>query len=368
MVASQSSGTQVAHAGTQHYATLDAMRGAAALSVAAMHASKLGNLQLMPSGYLAVDLFFMLSGFVIANAYDARLAAGLGARRFMLQRFIRLYPLYLLGTAVGVAVVAAGLDASWSGAGLARATGYAAAMLPVPPWPAGVDDHSTLYPLNDAAWSLLFELLVNLLFVLVHRRLGLRLLVIWVGLAALGLAATVVDAGSLERGWSWDGFAVGAARVGFSFPLGVLLCRLQAADQLPRWRMPSWGVVAAMLALLTLPSPGYAGEMWRDLGIVMLVMPVLLIAGIHSETAVPGVADWLGTVSYPLYMLHGPVLALLVGLALRHGYAADAIPLWYRQAGMLMVVLACVPVARLFDTPARRWLSGLVARSRPALR
>ncbi len=344
------------------------MRGAAALSVAVMHGSKLGHLQLMPSGYLAVDLFFMLSGFVIANAYEARLAAGLGARRFMLQRVIRLYPLYLLGTGLGVAVIAAGLDAGWSGAGLAQASGYAAAMLPVPPWLDGINDHYTLYPLNDAAWSLLFELLVNVVFALVHRRLGLRGLAIWVGLAALALVAAVADAGSLERGWSWDGFAVGAARVGFSFPLGVLLYRLHSAARLPRWPLPAWGAVAAMLALLMIPSPGLPSEMWRDLGIVTLAMPMLLSVGIHAEMASPALADWLGEVSYPLYMLHGPVLTLLVGLALRQGYAADAIPLWYRQLGMLVVVLACAPVARLYDMPVRRWLTGLLVRPRPVLR
>ncbi len=348
------------------------MRGTAALAVAVMHASKLGNFQLMPSAYLAVDMFFMLSGFVIANAYDARLGAGLGAGRFMLQRLVRLYPMYLLGTAVAVAVVLCGLDSSWSGKGLARATGYATAMLPIPPWLDGVDDHYTLYPLNDAAWSLLFELLVNLVFVAVHRWLGLRALLIWVGLAALLLVTAVVDAGSLERGWSWDGFAVGAARVGFSFPLGVLLQRLYAAGRLPRWRVfardvPGWGVVGAMLALLMLPSPGEAADMWRDLGIVMLVMPALLAAGVHSKLAIARLADWLGEVSYPLYMLHGPVLALLVGLALRRGYAADMIPLWYRQIGMLLVVLACAPVARRFDTPLRRWLTGRLAPRRPVL-
>ncbi len=354
----------MARGGTQHFTTLDAMRGTAALAVAVMHASKLGDLQLMPSAYLAVDMFFMLSGFVIANAYDARLRGGLGAGRFMLQRLVRLYPLYLLGTAVAVLVIASGLDGGWTGAGAAQASGYAAAMLPIPPWLDGVDGHYTLYPLNDAAWSLLFELLVNLVFVLVHRWLGLRALLLWTGLAAILLVAAVVDAGSLERGWAWDGFAVGAARVGFAFPLGVVVQRLHAAGRLPRRRVPAWGVVAAMLALLMVPSPGEAPEMWRDLGIVMLVMPVLLIAGVHGEIGAAGVAAWLGEVSYPLYMLHGPVLALLVGLALRQGYAADMVPLWYRQSGMLAVVIACAPVARWLDMPVRRWLTARLAPRR----
>ncbi len=346
----------MARAGTQHFRTLDALRGTAAIAVAVMHGSKLGDFQLLPSAYLAVDLFFMLSGFVLAYAYDARLAAGYGARRFLLQRLIRLYPLYLIGTAVALAVVLAGLDDDWTRAGLAEAGGYAAAMLPVPPWATGIDDHYTLYPLNDAAWSLMFELLVNLVFVAVHRRLGMRALVAWVVLAGIGLVAAVIDAGSMERGWSWTGFAVGAGRVGFSFPLGVLLYRLHAAGRLPAWRVPLWALLAAMLVTLTLPSPGDPPEVWRDLAIVMLVFPPLLVAGIN--TAAPHrMSDWLGDISYPLYMLHGPLLALLVGLALAHGYDPDDIPLWYRELGLLVLLLACAPFARRIDAPLRRWLT-----------
>ena len=58
-----------------HFLTLDAMRGVAAITVVLFHGARLAGVQTMPHGYLAVDMFFALSGFVISRAYDRRLAA-----------------------------------------------------------------------------------------------------------------------------------------------------------------------------------------------------------------------------------------------------------------------------------------------------
>ncbi len=349
----------MAAAGTQHFRTLDALRGVAAIGVAVMHASKIGSLPLLPSAYLAVDLFFMLSGFVLAHAYDARLRNGLGVRRFMLQRLVRLYPLYLLGSLVSVALVLAGLDPDWTARGLAQSLVYALAMLPLPPWIDGLDDHFTLYPLNDVAWSLMFELMVNLLFVMVHHRLGLRALALWIGLAGLGLVVASLDAGSLERGWSWAGFAVGAGRVGFGFPVGVLIYRLHVAGRLPAWRLPVWGLVAVLLVLLSMPTMPDSVQMWRDIGVVVLLLPPFIVIAIGSEASPLRSAkleDWLGQISYPVYTLHGGVLALLFGLWLRQGHPVDTMPLWWRGLALGILLLACAPIARRIDAPLRRWL------------
>lgn len=86
--------------------TLDGLRGVAAGTVLIYHFPSLWSPASAPSAYLAVDLFFLMSGFVIEHAYGQRLATGLGVRRFLLLRLIRLYPLYLVGTGITALAIA----------------------------------------------------------------------------------------------------------------------------------------------------------------------------------------------------------------------------------------------------------------------
>src|SRR5580693_5691081 len=87
-----------------HIATLDGLRGVAALDVMAFHGT-FGTTfhQYVSRGYLAVDFFFVLSGYVIARAYEARLEAGWSKREFFRIRAIRLYPMIVIGMALGLA-------------------------------------------------------------------------------------------------------------------------------------------------------------------------------------------------------------------------------------------------------------------------
>jgi peptidoglycan/LPS O-acetylase OafA/YrhL len=339
---------------TTHYDTLDMMRGVAAVAVAMMHWAKIAGTAWMPSGYLAVDLFFLLSGFVIAHAYDARIAAGMSVRRFMIVRLIRLYPLYLLGVAIAVIGVVTGLDDGWSWQGLAQILPFALTMLPAPV----IEDHGTLYPLNDPAWSLMFELIVNFAFILVYRRLTLRALAWWLPVAAVALVVTTQMAGSMERGWSWDGFAVGLARVAFAFPCGVLLYRLHRRDLLPDLVVPWWVVVGIMLGVLALPADGARIEAARDVVIALLVLPMLVIAGIGAPAGrAQRVFAWGGAISYPLYATHGPLMALLSGLAVQRGLAEDAFPPTLLLMLLVALIALCHWLARAYDAPVRRWMS-----------
>jgi len=336
------------------------MRGIAAIGVALMHWAKIGDHHWLPSGYLAVDMFFGLSGFVIAHAYDGRIAAGLGSRRFMAIRVIRLYPLYLLGTLVSVAMVATGLDTSWTSSGFRLALVFALLMLPMP-MPGGepVDDHGTLYPLNDPAWSLLFELIANLVFVIIHRWLSPRLLVAIMLTAALALLVTTQQAQSMERGWAWDGFGVACARVAFSFTLGVLVFRALRDGMLPHWRAPTWLILVAIVAVMAMPAQGLPHEAARDVGVVLIVLPLLLVLGVNA-VEVPATArlfDWLGEISYPLYVTHGPLMALVFAVAAARGVRTEAIPTALLLALLCLLIALCHPVSRRFDAPARRWLT-----------
>ena len=206
------------------YRTLDGLRGVAALIVVTRHAGDVVPSELCPESFLAVDLFFLLSGFVVALAYEQRLLAGRSLLGFMKTRLIRLYPLYALGIGLGL-LARVGSEGPLNAAFLVQATVIGLLMLPaVPPLPMG---GSTL---NGPTWTLAPELLVNLVYAALVRRLGRRVLRVIVALGAAGLVASETVYGTLDGGWSVDRFPLLAARLAFSFFLGVAMYRTRPRD------------------------------------------------------------------------------------------------------------------------------------------
>jgi len=136
------------------YVTLDGLRGIAALSVVVLHCYRYFGDFTWSSAALAVDLFFVLSGFVLAYAYEAKLPTASGA--FLKARLIRLYPLYLVGTLLGMiealATMKYGGPAAMDRATFWTSLPFSLAMLPTP-W--------QMYPFDGVMWSIFFELFIN---------------------------------------------------------------------------------------------------------------------------------------------------------------------------------------------------------------
>lgn len=340
------------------FTTLDALRGAAAVIVVVYHAGT----SRVPGGYLAVDLFFALSGFVLAHNYGGALNGWRDAGAFMVRRLIRLYPLYGLALAIGfvvhlVATLPAG--AFWP----SRALGSLAANAVFAPAAPAFSVTWHLYPFNPPAWSLFFELAVNALFALAAPFLrGWRPLLALVGLGAATLIWVAIVHGDLNGGARFSGFAVAAARVFFSFFIGVALHRLWAAGRL-RIRLSPWLLVACLLAIVLVPAPARWATV-RDLAAVLCLLP-LLIAG--STNGRPSrVLGYLGRISFALYVIHTPLLYLLnqvgeavAGLRVREmGLAGPVL--------LLGVSLPAAAVIDRFDGPLRRRLAGALPRARPA--
>lgn len=201
------------------YVTLDGMRGLAAIAVALFHF----DIFLMPHGYVAVDFFFVLSGFVLYRSYLPKFREGLGVGRFMLQRFARLYPLFLLGLMLGLAVA---LQQIWTTAPHAPSSGDLATTMLfnglMLPSPAGLP----YYPLNVPSWSLFFEIVANLaLIVLIFRLPRVALAAICV-IAAVGMVPIILDNGSGNIGALWGEHGIALMRTAFSFTLGVIIAML----------------------------------------------------------------------------------------------------------------------------------------------
>jgi len=370
------------------YVTLDGMRGLAAIAVALFHF----DIYLMPHGYVAVDLFFVLSGFVLYRSYLPRFRAGMGVGRFMVQRFARLYPLFLLGLMLGCALALQQMlvadPKAPNGSDLAVTMLFNGLMLPSPA-------SLPLYPLNVPSWSLFFEVVANLALVVLIFRLPRAALAAICVVAAVGMIPIVLANGSGNIGALWHEHSIALMRTAFSFTLGVIIAMLPEwravlpvstrghlrnvpaslpdTQDVASWRSPpggelvttsqrasSWiGVacIAAVGVLLALPVSGEWTARY-DLAIILFFSPLLVYVGSRVEPvafAVP-LAGFSGEVSYALYAVHWSFIEPMRA-AVRH-FGLSPIP---AAALFLALMLAAAWAAvRWYDLPLRRRLTALL--------
>jgi peptidoglycan/LPS O-acetylase OafA/YrhL len=297
---------QAASGGEQRLDTLDAMRGLAAIVVMLWHADIVDRDSV--HGYLAVDFFFLLSGFVIARTYEARLGpGGLTAMGFLRARLLRLYPMYAVGLILGLAVATMGLllgtDRAPSLVELANRATFGLFVLPAP----GED---LLMPLNIPTWSLFMELAVNIAFCLVMFRARSSVLAL---VALLFGSLMIVGAsiyGHVDWGATADTVVGGLIRVTYGFTLGVLMWRLGGKDVGRTSVLSILPCLLLLLALLT--SSTGRPAMIHTIVLVAAGFPALLAAGGRwsPPAALQPACRWLGNLSYPLYVIHVPLLAV----------------------------------------------------------
>lgn len=333
------------------------MRGLAAIAVVIYHAHALGALTDLGHAYLAVDLFFCLSGVVIARAYGARLDAGIGAAAFMRLRLVRLYPLYAAGTLIGIGLALAGaIHGHFRGVApgaFVSAVAAAGLMLPAP---LAIEAHARLTPFNVAAWSLLFELAANLVLVLVWSRLTRARLMLAIAAAGLVMAIGIVVHGNADLGANWPDMPVAAARTLFSFLLGLAIERGMVPLCLPRH------AVLPLLALLLAVPRGW-GSPGVDLFAIGVALPLFVATGVADASAhVPG-AGLLGELSWPVYIFHSPLLACAAVLRGPADRWSSATGLAIDAATLGAIILCGWIGARWIDPPLRRWCDRVVPRA-----
>ena len=276
---------------------LDALRGIAALCVVAFHSHGVfgGFPHWFAKGYLAVDFFLMLSGYLMARTAEPRLAAGLSPLQFMVARYRRFWPMMALGSLVGVPYL-------WVRAGdFVHFLPVLIANFMLLPWPLG----RLMFALNIPAWTIFFELFANSAHVFALHRLHNRALG---GLALVALGVTVATAASfdtLDLGSRPETFIAGFPRILLAYLLGIML---------RRWGKELAGPASlGWLALIALPAAmlgswfgGYGG--WSfDIWFVLLVCPVTILGGLLLNC--PTRLGWLsGAISFPLFAVHMPVL------------------------------------------------------------
>lgn len=350
----EQSGLPPSSAGGRYY-TLDGIRGLAAIYVLIGHATNLFAPLPLPRFWLAVDLFFLMSGFVLGRVYEPRFASGMTIRQFMLQRYLRLYPLYLVGLSIGI--VSSGVALLLNKGTLAPpafvvATITGLLILPSPTWQSQGD----IIPLNFPGWSLFFELLINLLFAMNWRRLTNRVLLFIIGCSALVLVVGF-RVGAQFGGEGWGNVFWGLPRISFSFFLGLLINR--RPTRTVRHSNQAWLVLLVPGVLLWLSPPH--GEL-LDAGLVFFGFPLLLLWSTTVQPHKLGLFTTLGGVSYPVYVLHVPILSVLWRLLLFTGHTpADAAP-WLGGIYLAGVVVLAMAADRYYDRAMRAWLLDRLAR------
>lgn len=346
----------------KRYHFLDGMRGLAALFVALHHFALTWGEHRTAFGTapLAVDFFFCLSGFVLAHAYQERLRSGMSFAHFMLRRVVRLYPMYLIGAALGLAGLV-GLFirelTDFSAGSIVRATVLHVLYVPYlnqyTEWLFDAAVADTLFPLNNPAWSLFFELTVaSTLYSWAGKHPHAPAFIVAISAVALVMAAFLYGP---APGWGWWNILGGLPRVTYAFFMGVLL--FQHRHRLARLGIAHPALLIVALAILCgLPRlPGFR-EFWL-IG-ALAGVPVLVAASAGVSLADDGarrLAEYAGRVSYPLYCVHYPILMLLAAAQWRPGSFAAGLPLFaatsLSAAHLLMVGI---------DEPTRRRLGAML--------
>lgn len=362
-----------------HYELLDGLRGVAALLVVWYHvfegyAFAGGTLiESINHGYLAVDFFFILSGFVIGYAYDDRWGRSLTMKNFFKRRLIRLHPMVIMGAVLGVVTFCIQGGVQWDGTHVATSMTMLAllcAMFFIPAYPGAgyeVRGNGEMFPLNGPSWSLFFEYIGNLLYALFIHRLSTRMLtafVVLLGVALAGFALFDVSGyGNIGVGWSLDAvnFLGGLLRMLFPFSLGMLLSRNFRPVKV---RGAFWICTAVLLALFVVPYlEGTEPICWNGLYeafCIIVVFPLLIILGASGNTTdkvSTGICKFLGDISYPLYITHYPFMYLFYAWLIKNEYftfgetwqVALCVYVWN-----IVVAYLCL---KLYDEPVRRWLT-----------
>jgi peptidoglycan/LPS O-acetylase OafA/YrhL len=355
-----------------HYPILDGLRGVAALIVVTFHLTEplgTGHVDILVNhGYLAVDFFFLLSGFVIGFAYDARWPS-MSVGTFLKRRFERLQPLVVLGMSLGALGFYFTDSPIWPLIHtvplwkllLVLLIGYT--ILPVQ-LSLDIRGWQEMHPLNSVGWSLFFEYLANLLYALGLRKLSNTALSIVVFMAALALAhlAITSPAGDVSGGWTLNAeqVRVGMTRMLYPFFAGLLLSRLATPTRLRNAFL--W--CSLLLALvLYMPRIGGADHVWLN-GVyeavcIILVFPLLVYLGasgvVHSP-AESRICTFLGELSYPLYLVHYPLVYFYVAWLSTH----KGVTLGQAWPYALLILVGALLVAyaslKWYDEPVRKWL------------
>ena len=354
-----------------HYNIIDGLRGVAALMVVFFHifeAYATSHIdQHINHGYLAVDFFFILSGFVIGYAYDDRWKT-MTIKNFIRRRFIRLHPMVIMGAIIGAIMFYFQGCSVWdvskiSVAMLLIATLMNAFLIPSTPG-FEIRGVTEMFPLNGPSWSLFYEYIGNILYAFFIHKLPTKALSLLVLLAGCGLAVFAIwgPYGDICAGFSLTGENIigGSLRLLFSFSAGLLLFRIFKPIKI---KGAFWICSLPVVILLAVPRIGGSEHFWMnglyDTVCFAIAFPLLVYLGASGKTTdktTTRICKFLGDISYPLYMVHYPFIYLYYAWVKN-----DNLTFVQSLPGAVALVIGCIILAylclKLYDEPVRKFLT-----------
>lgn len=364
-----------------HYALLDGLRGVAAMLVVWYHVFEgfqfAGNkpvIDFINHGYLAVDFFFMLSGFVIGYAYDDRWGKSLTTGGFFRRRLIRLHPMVMLGALIGaISFLFTGME-RWDGTHstlLLTLIALVCSWLMIPALPGmqrDVRGNGEMFPLNGPCWSLFFEYIGNILYALIIHRLSTRILAWLTALLCCALTWFAVTNqsgyGSIGVGWTVDttNLLGGTLRMLCPFTIGMLMSRV--FKPIKKVRGAFWICTIILLVLFHVPfidggTPMSLNGIFETVCIICIFPIIVWIgaSGTTTDNTSRRICRFLGDISFPLYIVHYPLMyAFYMWLIKTELYTfSDTWPI----AISTMACSVCITwlSLRFYDEPIRKWLN-----------
>lgn len=340
----------------KHFDILDGLRGVAALAVVIFHFMEWVfpdlNDNFIGHGFLAVDFFFCLSGFVIAYAYDNRIQK-MGVKEFFKSRIIRLHPLVVLGSVLGLLGFLLDPFTSFPAYDTGKLMLLFAASLFLVPLPIMEERFFNNFALNAPAWSLFWEYVVNIFYALVLYKAGRRSLVVLTILAAACISFVSYRSGNLLGGWSKDNFFDGGARVAYSFLAGLLIYR---SNWIIKNRLGFAGLAVLLSLAFLMPSSPW--NWLTELLVVLIYFPLIVSLGAGSILSAQWkkVCQFSGHISYPLYMTHYAAIWIFGSYFTSRNPSGNELVLVV-VLGVIFLVLFAYAAMKLYDIPVRRYLA-----------
>ena len=362
-----------------HYDLLDGLRGVAALMVIWYHVfegfafASNSAIETLNHGYLAVDFFFILSGFVIGYAYDDRWGKSLTMKDFFKRRLIRLHPMVIMGAVLGAITFCIQGSVQWDGTHIAISMimlSLLCTIFFIPAMPGvgyEVRGNGEMFPLNGPCWSLFFEYIGNILYALFIRRLSNKALTVFVVLLGVALAAFAVfnvsTYGNIGVGWTLDGvnFLGGSLRMLFPFSLGMLMSR----NFKPMKVKGAFSICTiALSALFSVPyleglEPLCMNGVYEAF-CVIVAFPIILWIGASGTTTdkqSTKICKFLGDISYPVYVIHYPLMYLFYAWLIENQLYTLG-ETWHVAVCVFIVsIILAYLCLKLYDEPIRKYLA-----------
>lgn len=339
------------------FSTLDGMRGIAAIFVLILHTGAYwGNITFHHS-YLAVDLFFLLSGFVIAHAYEMKLATKkISVNQFIGIRMIRLYPMYFISALIASAFVVGKYIA-----GVSDEDGYLSKLilsivLTFSFLPSVLPGSILLFPLNTPYWSVFYEVIINITYAFLRPKFTNKILLMIV--CVLGTLMILIAAlhGSLGAGVSWrpTSIAAGITRSGFGILLGVYLYRV-GQSYMVSLVQSVWILLGLITLVFMMPDLGKFNGLF-DIFAVFIIFPICIVLGVRCKcrSATDNVFSVLGRASYPVYLIHVPMASIV------YSFSGELIERYAPLSGVVFVIgliIVSIQIEKIYDIPLRRYLT-----------